>query len=356
MAVEVALNLLHLFLDGLLGILLHLQVDGGINLQTRTIQVIAILLQPRVEIFGDGLTEIQCLATIVFLHMKFSTKLAFGVALVVRLRHVAMRHHIVEHGIATRHGVFGVRDRIIGSRGLEHSHEGGTLVGRQLTGFAVVIGLGRRHDTKGVVAEIYRVGIHRKNLLLGIDKLQLGGDNPLLALHDEHAHTRHLSQESCRTLGSGTEHILCQLLRNGGGTTGSAMKQSVLQGTTQSQEIDAMMAIETLVLGIDQSLPEYWIDLLILYRGAVLLEILTDKFAVRAVDFGRGKGGRFLYLHETGTLAKEPKEIDIDHAEIEEEGNDSRYDAYRRLGVPWTALIKVCIPREEALDGSPSVS
>ena len=134
------------------------------------------------------------------------------------------------------------------------------------------------------------------------------------------------------------------------------MKQSVLHSATQSQEIDAMMAIETLVLGIDQSLPEYWIDLLILYRGAVLLEILADKFAVRAVDFGRGKGGRFLYLHETGTLAKEPKEIDIDHAEIEEEGNDSRYDAYRRLGVPWTALIKVCIPREEALDGSPSVS
>ena len=87
------------------------------------------------------------------------------------------------------------------------------------------------------------------------------------------------------------------------------MKQSVLQGTTQSEEIDAMMAIETLVLGIDQSLPEYWIDLLILYRGAVLLEILTDKFAVRAVDFGRGKGGRFLYLHETGLLPKSQRKL-----------------------------------------------
>ena len=67
------------------------------------------------------------------------------------------------------------------------------------------------------------------------------------------------------------------------------MKQSVLHSATQSQEIDAMMAIETLVLGIDHSLPEYWIDLLILYRGAVLLEILADKAAEKEQKKPRNK-------------------------------------------------------------------
>ena len=71
MLVEIVLHLSHLLTSGLLSIFLHTGVDGGIYLQTFSIEgvaVIEIVLTPVFQIVGYCLTEIVGIAIVGGLH------------------------------------------------------------------------------------------------------------------------------------------------------------------------------------------------------------------------------------------------------------------------------------------------
>ena len=64
------------------------------------------------------------------------------------------------------------------------------------------------------------------------------------------------------------------------------MKGVILQGSGKGLIVDTMMAIEALVLGIDEGFPEYGVHLFVSHRRAVLAEEFADEFAIGAIDHG----------------------------------------------------------------------
>ena len=69
----------------------------------------------------------------------------------------------------------------------------------------------------------------------------------------------------------------------------------VLEGSEDSLEVDAEMMVVTLVLSVDESLPEYRVNILILNGCSVLAEVFSYQYAVRTIQLG---GLRGLGVHD----------------------------------------------------------
>ena len=125
--------------------------------------------------------------------------------------------------------------------------------------------------------------------------------------------------------------------------------QDILLGYShESRIVDAVMTVESLVLGIDECSPEDGVHLFVGDGCAVLAEELADLLAVGTID-DRG-GGRTLVLdgRHRGRLAEEPQEIDVYGSQIEEECHDERGEGHGDLDVPGATLIEAFIPRPDA--------
>ena len=303
---EVALHLLHLLDGGSLGILLHAGVDGGVDLQTAGIEVVAVVLAPVLEVVGNSLAEICGLTVVVALDAIVERDGLEFECVVGGLRKMAVTHHIVEHRVAALETVVGVDAGIIICGGLEHTHKDGSLVGGEILGGGAEVGLARRLDTEGIAAEINRVGIHGEDVALVEDILKLDCGNPLLALHYQYLKTGDATKKTCGVVGADTEEVLCQLLGDGGGTAGVVMDGCVLDGGKHANEVDALVMIESLVLGIDEGFPKFRIDILILHGGAVFVEILADHHTVGTVDLGCLTADGILDLAIAWRLAEKP--------------------------------------------------
>ena len=205
-----------------------------------------------------------------------------------------MRLHILEHHIAAAQAVLGIELGIVGACSLEESHKHSRLLGVEVAWLHIEVGLCGSLDAIGVAAEIHGVGIHGENLLLGVEHFKLHGKNPLLALHDDNFQSRHLAEQAGGILRAHTEHILHKLLSDGRSTAGTT-GEHILCGSKKSLEVDAMVAIETLVFGVDKSLEEDWINIGILHRGAVLVEILANHHAIGTVEH---RSGARLRIHD----------------------------------------------------------
>ena len=221
MLVESLLHLFHLLDGSLLGIVLHAQVEGGMNLQTFGVVgvgtvVTIVFLAPLLHPVGNGLAEVVGLAVVGILHTV--VELYFG--LFQRVAgfgcEVAVGAHIVEYDIAATEGILRIDARIIIGGGLEQSYEYGGLLGGHVLRRGAEIGLGSRLDAEGVGAEVDGIGIHGDDFLLGEVPLELVGRDPLLALHDEHLQSRDVAKQSGRILGADAEEVLGQLLGDGG--------------------------------------------------------------------------------------------------------------------------------------------
>ena len=104
------------------------------------------------------------------------------------------------------------------------------------------------------------------------------------------------------------------------------MQDILLQHSGKGCVIDAVVAVETLILRVDQRLPEYGVHLFVGYRRTVLTKELADHLAIGTID-DRGLSRTFvLDGRHRGRLTKEPQEIDVDGSQIEEKGHDDRYD------------------------------
>ena len=286
MAVEVALHLLHLLLGGSLGMFLHARVEGGVDLQAAVVEVVAVVLAPLLEMLGDGLAEVESLAVVVLLDAIVEQDGFLAKGVVAGFRQVAALHHVAQHQIATLQAVVGMRDGVVGRCGLEHSHEHGSLFQLEVLRRGVEVGLAGRLDAEGIRAEVDGVGIHRQNLFLRIEVLELERHQPLLGLRDEHAHAGNAAQRTAGILRAHLEHVLCQLLRDGGGSTGIVMQNGVLGGGKHADGVDAEVAVEAFVLRVDEHAPEVGVHLLVFHRSAVLAEVLAYHHAVGTIDFG----------------------------------------------------------------------
>ena len=251
MVVEVLLYLLHLLERRLLGVFLQTGVDGGVDLETAGIEVVAVVVAPFLEMLCHRLAEVCCLSVVwvVHLHVELQRNLRDGV--VLRLREVAQSHHVVEHHIASFDAVLGVRNGVVCRRCLQHSHESGRLFYCHPLRGGVEVCLACGLYSKGICAEVHGVGVHRENLVLAVEELQFGGDNPLLALHYEHAYAWDVAQQSRAVLCAHAEHVLCQLLGDGGRSAGVSSEQHVLDDGEEADWVDAWMLVKTLVLGVD---------------------------------------------------------------------------------------------------------
>ena len=132
------------------------------------------------------------------------------------------------------------------------------------------------------------------------------------------------------------------------------MHHVVLQRSKNRLEVDAEMMEEAFILRINQCSPEYGIDVVIFYRRTVFAEVFSYLYTVGTIQFWRFDGLGVHNAAESRRLSEEPEEVDIYHEQVEYKGYDERGKAYCQSWIPLLALIKVLIPRPEALDGLPA--
>ena len=348
MVVEVALHLLHLLYGSLLGVLLHTRVDGGVYLQTGGVEIVVVVAAPCAQLVCNSLAEVERRAVVVALNAVVELDVYLGDRVVVGACHVAVAHHVAEHDVAAAQRVLGVGERVVVGGGFQHTHEHSRLLDGEILWRAVEVGLRCGLDAEGVATEVDGVGVHGENLVLVVRHLELGGYDPLLRLDDEHAHARNHAEQTGRVVGAHAEHVLGKLLRDGRGAACVVMHHSVLHCAHKTSVVDAVMTVEALVLGSDESLPEGGVHVLELHWCAVLVEVFADEHTVVAVYLRCLTGYGILDGDEARRLAEEPQEVDVDSSEVEEEGNDARSYAYECLGVPFAASVEVAVPMAES--------
>ena len=283
MVVETLLDNLHLFDDSFFRILLHTRINGSIDFQAIPVKVNIILITPFAEVICYGITVIECLSVVVILHTIVKVDGLLCQRVVCFLRDILMFEHVVQHHIPSVERVFRIDTRIIISGSLQQSYEDSTLIRCEFLWRRPEICLCRCFDTKSIRAEIYRIGIHRENLFLVEEHLQLHGSNPLLAFHDEHFHAGDIAEKSRRILRTDTEHVLDQLLCDGRSTTCIVMNDIILEGSEHTLEVNTEMLIVTLVLCINQSTPENRVNILILNRSTILAEVFSNQFTIGTI-------------------------------------------------------------------------
>ena len=222
---------------------------------------------------------------------------------------------VMEHGVAACQTVLGIGTRVVHRGGLEHTDQQGALLGGQLFRCCVEIGLGSGLDAVSVRAEVYGVGVHGDDLFLVEDRLQLGGDDPLLALDNENLQPGDLAQQTGGILRAHAEHVLGQLLRYSRSTAAVVAEHSVFHGTEDTYRVDSHAAwalVVSLVLGIDERFEEIRIDFFVFHGGAVFIEELANECAIGSIDLGCLAGLRIHDAREiAGALAEQPKEVDV---------------------------------------------
>ena len=94
-----------------------------------------------------------------------------------------------------------------------------------------------------------------------------------------------MTKKTFGVLVSGFVHVLHQLLRNGTGATGIALRH-VLNSRKYALKVDAEMIVETFIFGGYQCLNNDGRNFVVFHRHSVLCKILTYDFPIRRNDFG----------------------------------------------------------------------
>ena len=333
--------------DRLLGVALHLVVDGGIDAEAVPVQVIRrtvaleVLVQPAIQgVVGPGkgvhaevlhggvglapgtlgghgptehVPEIRTHAggTVHAAGMQFDGQLPEGVAL--RLGQIILVPHASENQIAAFQGLVRIDGGVIARGLVHHAHQDGALLHLQVDGVLAEELQGGGLDAVGVGAEENRVQVHVHDFLLRVVALELYGRDPLAELDPDHVQLGDV-------LLAGIEGLR-ELLGDGGtaALAGVAGQERLEQDAEKAGDVDAGMAVETGVLGGDRRLHEVQGKFVIAYEGAVLDMVGREDLAFLGDDLGGQLAVRILQLLVARNLGEGP-----DDSEQQEAQHDRR--------------------------------
>ena len=340
MSFEIFLHFLHLFAHSLFGITLHAGVEGGINFQTIGIGVEFRRHIP--QFVKDSLPEIERCSVVSILdrEAEFDGQVLQTVTLAPCK--MPMCVHVFDDGVAASQGILGVDFRIVGRCGLKQSYKHGGLFHCKVLRRGAEVSLCGSLYAVGVRTEVDRVGVHRKDFLLGADHFEFRSDDHLLAFHDNHLHSRDISKQT-RVFGAHLVDVLHQLL--GDGRCPSCVSACrILEGCKEPDEVDAAMLVETFVFGGDECIDEVLRYLLVLDRRAVFVEEFVQEYAIVAVhlrcDVGLGMDD---FAHRRA-VAEEPEEIHLYGYGIQQTEDNETDETGDGLPPPGLALELTFVP------------
>ena len=195
------------------------------------------------------IAEIGSQSVLMVGNMEFEVQRLSRIFLVFFLSQITLLGHLVEHHVTTLKTTVRMADRIeIGGVFTQADEHSGLCDGEVLR-ILTEISVRSRLDTYRIVEKIEVVEIHGDNLILCIVTLQLNGYHPLYRL------LQHALHHTVRRTGI---ELLSQLLGDGRTTTGTLLSQQTTldDGTSQCDEIDTRMVVETGILGSHQRLDE----------------------------------------------------------------------------------------------------
>ena len=329
-AVKVSLDDFHLLTNRIFSIVLHAGVKRG-----NDFQAIGIDVQVRTfltNFIANGIAEVESLAIVGAFHVEvqadglvkefFQRRFVADADLREMFRQqIAMLIHVVQDDISPLEGVLGIDFGIIGGRRLQESDKNSCLLGFQIGRGRVEVGLRGSFDAESVRPKIDGVGIHLQNFFLLTKHLKLGSNNHLLALHDENADTGNLSKKSGGVLCANAEHVLHQLLRDGGGAARLAVR-CVLDSGKNALHVNAVVLVEAFVFCRNQGLEEYGRDGVVGYRRAILVEEFAQHFPVSTVDFRSCRCFGMNDVLNGRRLPEKPKKVEDDGESVEHPKSD----------------------------------
>ena len=354
MVVEPLLHGLHLRPHGFFGIGLHARVDGGVDAQSVGIEVELVdgvvawhmtVVAKLVDVGLECLAEVGCHAVLIALanacpqgdgqcqqRIELFCRGFFSVE-----DEVSEVIDLLQHGVSAAQAVLGIEARVVVAGGFEQSDQCGCLFVGDGIGRGAEVGACCRLDAIGVAAEVYGVEVHGQNLFLREEPLQLCCHYPFLGLHDENPDAWQLSEQSGGVLCPDAEEVLGKLLGDGAGASCMAA-EDVLAGGEEADEVDAMMLIESLVLGVDEGANQGGRYLFVGDGCAVLVEEASHEHFVAGVDLGCFAHHGVLDVVEAWRASEEVAEVAVDGNEEKQHGNDEGDEPSGCLLVPGAGI------------------
>ena len=334
LAVECFLEIAsHVLGHSLLGVLLHLVVDGGIDAQAVPVEVVGgavallVLVQPAVDrvvvpaerivrevlrelvvralgtrglhVAAEHVAEIGRVAGVVVLHLEIqgNGNLTEGIAL--RLGQVAALLHLPDHEVAALQGAVGVEDGVVARGLVDHAHQQGGLLDREVGRLLGEVRLRGSLHAVGAAAEEDGVQVHVHDLVLGVVPLDLDGGDPLLELDAHHlelvADLAARIESLGELLGDGTAAALA----------GVPHQQRLEEHAGETLHVDARMLVEAGVLRGHGRLDQVRGELVIADVGTVLYMEGGEDLSVLGDDLGGQFVVRVLQLFERRDLRED---------------------------------------------------
>ena len=118
------------------------------------------------------------------------------------------------------------------------------------------------------------------------------------------------------------------------------VEQGIFYGTKDTDGVYTHVAVETLILGVNECPPEILANLIVLHGSTVLVEELSYKHSVCTIDFGSLTGLRVSDAREvTRAFAEQPEEVDVYRPKVEKQKNYHGYNCRNGFHVPWTSFV-----------------
>jgi hypothetical protein len=201
------------------------------------------------------------------------------------------RHHRLQDDVAARDRAIEIHGRGITRGRLDEPREKRRLFDREIARMLAEVPARGRLDAVEAIAEVHLVQVHLEDVVLGVDALDVRGEDDLLQLAAE----RLVARE---------EALARELLRDGAAPFGAAaFLQVVHDRGGDADEVDAVVLVKALVLDRDDRLDEIGGDAPERDFDPLLLEDREDRGVVRIIN---GRGLRHFSQVADGVPAGEP--------------------------------------------------
>lgn len=187
--------------------------------------------------------------------------------------------HLLQYGVAAQAHPLVAAYGIVVRRVLDHAHQRGRFLDRQILGILAEVNPCRRLDAYGVVEEVELVEIHLYDLVLGVEPLEFDGDHPF---------DRFLQGTFEKTVAFRRVQLLGELLGDGRSAAGIFLshEQGLDQHAGHGPHVDTRVILEAGVLGGDERVDHVLRDFVVvgIHAVACVAEVAAEFYAVGRVN------------------------------------------------------------------------